>query len=73
MFIYIVNSHHANELEWERVRAIGRQSVEDAHNHLARFRIRKKRERIGYILQGIASLIVWTCIFIFVGLIVLLR
>lgn len=71
-FIHIVNANHARALEWEKVYAIGRQSVAEAHMRREERKHLRRRENLDSILAALGGAMTTILIFVITAIIVLI-
>ena len=68
-FINIANENHTKSMEWERVYAIGRQSVAEAHIKREERKYLRRRENLDSILAALGGAMTTILIFVIMAII----
>lgn len=71
-FINIANENHTKSMEWEKVYAIGRQSVAEAHMRREERKHLRRRENLDSILAALGGTMTTILIFVITAIIVLI-
>lgn len=71
-FINIANENHTKSMEWEKVYAIGRQSVAEAHIRREERKYLRRRENLDSILVALGGAMTTILIFVITAIIVLI-
>ena len=71
-FINMANENHTKSMEWERVYAIGRQSVAEAHIRREERKYLRRRENLDSILAALGGAMTTILIFAVTAIIVLI-
>lgn len=69
-FINIANENHTKSMEWEKVYAIGRQSVAEAHIRREERKYLRRRENLDSILAALGGAMTTILIFVIMAIIV---
>ena len=71
-FINMVNENHTKSMEWEKVYAIGRQSVAEAHMRREERKYLRRRENLDNVIAVLGGMATTTLIFAVTAIIVLI-
>lgn len=71
-FINMANENHTKSMEWERVYAIGRQSVAEAHMRREERKYLRRRENLDNVIAALGGMATTTLIFAVTAIIVLI-
>lgn len=69
-FINIANENHTKSMEWEKVYAIGRQSVAEAHIRREERKYLRRRENLDNVIAALGGAMTTILIFVIMAIIV---